>query len=102
MPTWQSERAKIAALTRGIRAGERDADDPELDEAYRNFHALRLEEHVRKVLAEAPRPTDERLQSIAAMLLAGSRPADADAEPVLVKQTVKKQKPRARRDRGAA
>jgi hypothetical protein len=71
MSTWTHERAKIAALTRGIRAGERPADDPELETAYRNLRALRLEKHVRDVLATAPRPSDEQLQRIAAILLAG-------------------------------
>jgi cytochrome c553 len=88
LSTWQHERAKIGAITRGIRAGERPADDPELDEAYRNLHALRLEEAVLKALATAPRPSDDQLQSIAALLLAG-RPAAA-AQPV------KKQKRRGR------
>jgi len=32
---------------------------------------LQLERHVRKVLANAPRPSDERLQRIAAILLSG-------------------------------
>ena len=78
MPTWTSERARIAALKRGIRAGERPPDDPALVEAYRNLHALRLEEHVIKVLATAPRPTDETLQRIAALLTAGSSPDGGD------------------------
>lgn len=71
MSTWTHERAKVAALTRGVRAGERPADDPELIEAYQNLHALRLEEHVRKALAAAPRPSDEQLQRIAQILLTG-------------------------------
>ena len=71
MSTWQSERATIAAITRGICAGERPADDPALEEAYRNLHALRLEEHVLKALATAPRPSDEQLQNIAQILLTG-------------------------------
>jgi hypothetical protein len=87
--SWTTERARIAGLSR-----DRARDDPELVTAYQNLHALRLEEHIRKVLATAPRPSDEQLQRIAALLLAG-RPDDA-AQPV------KKQKPRARRDRGAA
>jgi hypothetical protein len=70
--SWTSERARVAALERGVRAGERQADDPKLVEARQNLAALRLEEHVRKTLAKAPRPTDEQLARIAALLRAGA------------------------------
>lgn len=64
--SWTAERARIAGMTRS-----RPADDPELVEARQNLKALRLEEHVRKVLAEAPRPTEEQLQRIASLLRTG-------------------------------
>lgn len=69
--SWTSERARIAALKRGIRAGERPADDPALTEAYRNLRALRLEEHVAKVIADWPPLTAAQLDRIAALLRAG-------------------------------
>jgi len=47
--SWTHERAKVAALSRS-----RTPDDPELLDAKRRMHALRLEEHVRRVVAEAP------------------------------------------------
>jgi hypothetical protein len=70
--SWTSERARIAALKRGIRAGERPADDPALTEAYRNLRALRLEEHVAKVVADWPPLTDTQLGRIAALLRSGA------------------------------
>jgi hypothetical protein len=66
--TWDSDRGRIAALTRAVRNGERPADDPELLEARRNFTAKRLAEHVETKLAESPPLTDAQLDSIAAIL----------------------------------
>jgi hypothetical protein len=64
--SWTRERAKVASLSRS-----RTADDPELVDARRNMRALRLEDHVTRVLAEAPPLTDEQLGRIAALLRAG-------------------------------
>lgn len=64
--SWTSERAKVAARHRWNQG-----DGPEAVEAGRNLAALRLEEHVLKVLATAPRSSDEQLQRIAAILLSG-------------------------------
>ena len=64
--TWTSERARYASLSRS-----RPADDPELIEARRNMRALKLEEHVARVVAEAPPLTDEQRERIAALLRAG-------------------------------
>jgi hypothetical protein len=61
-----SERATLAAYSRWHQG-----DGPEAQQARRNLAALGLEEHVRKVLAAAPRPSDEQLQRIAAMLVTG-------------------------------
>jgi hypothetical protein len=76
MSTWTSERARIAAISRGIRAGERPANDPALDEAKRNLRALRTEEYITKVLAEAPPLTDEQRCRLAQLL----RPARVSAQ----------------------
>jgi hypothetical protein len=70
--SWQSERARIAALKRGIRAGERPADDPALTEAYRNLRAGRLEEHVAKVIADWPPLTEQQIEKVVAMLRTGA------------------------------
>lgn len=67
MSTWTSERAKLASLSRS-----RKPDDPDLTEARRNLRALRLEEHVREILAKAPPLTDEQRDRIAGLLRAGA------------------------------
>ena len=66
--SWTHERARIASITRGIRAGERPADDPALAEAYRNLRELRLAEHIEKILAQAPPLTDEQRVRLAELL----------------------------------
>ncbi len=71
--SWKHERAKVAALSRCVAAGERSADDPELKEARRNLRALRLEDHVTQVLSGAPPLTDEQRERIAGLLRVGYR-----------------------------
>jgi hypothetical protein len=68
------ERARIAALTRS-----RQADDPELVAARRNLKAMRLEEHVARVLAEAPPLTDEQRTRLAELLRPVRRHPAGDA-----------------------
>jgi hypothetical protein len=61
--------------TRGSIAADKShgkADNhPDLVGKRQNLAALRLEQAVRKTLATAPRPSDEQLQRIAALLRAG-------------------------------
>jgi len=59
-------RGRVAALSRS-----RPDDDPEYIAARQDLKALVLEEYVRKVISEAPRPTDAQLARIAALLRAG-------------------------------
>lgn len=66
MSTWTSERARIASLTRS-----RKADDPDLLDAKRNMRALKLEEYVARVVAEAPPLTVEQRDRIVGLLRAG-------------------------------
>lgn len=73
--SWKSERSRVAALERGIRAGERQPNDPQLIEARRNLRALRLEEHVAKVLADWPPLSEAQIENVASLLRAGSRSA---------------------------
>lgn len=61
--SWTAERARVASLTRS-----RAADDPDLIEARRRLRAARLEQHVQKVLAEAPPLTPEQRDRIARLL----------------------------------
>jgi len=60
------ERARVASLSRS-----RTSDDPELVAARQNLKALRLEEYVLKVVAEAPPLTPETRDRIAAILRGG-------------------------------
>jgi len=61
--------------TRGSLAADKSHgkpdDDPGIVGKRQNLAALRLERAVREVLADASRPSDEQLQRIAALLLAG-------------------------------
>ena len=59
-------RARVGALSR-----DRAPDDPELVAARQNLRALSLEEHVRRVVAEAPPLSPEQLDRIAALLRSG-------------------------------
>jgi hypothetical protein len=69
MPSsWTVERARIAGMS---SRPNRPPNDPELVEARRNLRALRLEDHVRKVLAGAPPLTDDQRERIAELLRAG-------------------------------
>jgi hypothetical protein len=60
-------RARVAALSR-----DRQSGDPDLVGARRELRAVRLEDHVTRVLAEAPPLTDEQLQRIAGLLRAAA------------------------------
>lgn len=64
--SWKAERARVAALTRS-----RTPDDPDLIAARRDMRALQLEEHVQRVVAEAPPLTEKQRQRIAALLQTG-------------------------------
>ena len=66
--TWRTERARIAGMS---SRPNRPPDDPELIEARRNLRALKLEEHVEKVLNGAPPLSDQQRERIAALLHVG-------------------------------
>ena len=61
--SWTSERAKLAALSR-----HHSGDTEAIDQARRDLRAARLEDHVSKVLAEAPPFTAEQRRRLAALL----------------------------------
>lgn len=67
--TWTKERARVAALTRGVKAGERT--QAELDEAIRVFKASRVEEYVNKIVEDWPTLSDEQMDRVAALLRTG-------------------------------
>jgi len=66
--TLRRKRAKIAAITRGIRAGERPADDPELIDTKRDCLAGRAEEYIAELLRQAPPLSDEQRCRLAELL----------------------------------
>jgi hypothetical protein len=70
-PAVAHHRAIIGALKRGIRAGEREPDDPQLTDAYQNMRAEMLVEHVAKVLAGWPPLSKEQLDRVASLLRTG-------------------------------
>ncbi|NWN88176.1 MAG: hypothetical protein HLX51_06490 [Micrococcaceae bacterium] len=61
--SWTQERAKIASLSRFKKD-----DDPAIIKARQNLKALKLEEHVRNVVNEAPPLTAEQADRIAKLL----------------------------------
>ena len=66
MASWTTERARVAALSR-----DRASDDPLLIAARQNLRAARLEDHVARVVAEAPPLTTEQRERIASLLIGG-------------------------------
>ena len=67
--SWTTKRARVAALSRGVRAGERT--QAELDDARRDLKAVRLADHVAKALSTAPTLTPDQLGRVAAILHGG-------------------------------
>ena len=65
--SWTAERARVASLSRS-----RDPQDPDLIEARRNLRCLRLEDHIRKVIAEAPPLSDDQRSRLAGLLRGGA------------------------------
>ena len=66
--TRQSEQSPPAGLSSNP---ERSSDHSDVVEARRELRALRLEDHVKRVLADAPPLTDESRSHIAALLRLG-------------------------------
>jgi hypothetical protein len=66
--SWTSERARVGALARCVKSGERPPDDRDLIEARRNLCALKLEEHMRMALAASPSLSDEQIKHLFALL----------------------------------
>ena len=79
-------RAKIAALSRAVRNGERSADCPELHDAYRELavasvvdDADKLADKAAKLVADWPDLTPEQLGRIASVVKAAALQADGGA-----------------------
>lgn len=67
MSTWTKSRSELATL-----AKTHDKSDPVMIAKRAELRALKLEDHIRRVLDEAPPMSDERRRRIAALLLAGN------------------------------
>jgi hypothetical protein len=65
-PEVSKARARVAALSRGVRAGERTHDD--LNAAKRDLVAANLEQHVRRAVDAFPSLTREQIDRVAAIL----------------------------------
>ncbi len=65
-------RARVGALTRAVRNGERPQVD--LDNAKRDHKDARVEDFIRKELAAAPPLSDGAAQRIVALLMTGGAP----------------------------
>lgn len=65
-PEVRCARAKVAALSRGVRAGERPRKD--LEAARRELAAANIEAYVTRTLADAPPLTDEQRTRLAELL----------------------------------
>jgi hypothetical protein len=83
-PSWTQARARVAALARGVRAGERTSE--ELDEARRelalarrDLEAARIEDHVRRCLNNAAPLTTEQRNHLAELLRPARRERGNDA-----------------------
>ena len=63
MSTWTKSRSELATL-----AKTHDKSDPVMIAKRAELRALKLEDHVRRVLAEAPPLTDEQREKIAQLL----------------------------------
>jgi hypothetical protein len=66
LTTWTKVRSELATKSKIL-----PPDHPKLTELRRNLRALRLEEHVAKVLAAWPPLSTEQLDRIAGLLKAG-------------------------------
>jgi hypothetical protein len=64
--TWTEARSRL-----GNAVQKHGKDSSQAAEARVEFRALKLEDHVRKVIAEAPPISDKQRQRIAAILLSG-------------------------------
>jgi hypothetical protein len=82
-PEVSKARARVAALSRGVRAGERTPD--ELDNAKRDLAAANLEHYVRQTVATCPTLTREQIDRVAAILRGVNTPSP-DRESVVRKR----------------
>lgn len=79
-PAVAHHRARVAAMSRAVRNGERPAAD--LDRAKRDFNAAKIADYIRRALAEAPPLTDEQRVRLADLLRPARKIASSRAAVV--------------------
>ena len=67
-PAAAHHRAKIAGLGVGVKTGARRPDDPELEDARRDYAAARINDYILEILLEAPPLSDEQRNALAELL----------------------------------
>ena len=67
MPALSQKRRAASAKVGGL-ARHRDSNDPDLTDARRDLRAAELEEHVRRIVDQAPALTAEQRTKVAALL----------------------------------
>lgn len=70
-------RAKVGALARTVKTGERKPDDPEYVAAKRDLKAANLAQHISRVVDSAPTLTSEQRAKLAELLKPLRRKAGA-------------------------
>lgn len=65
--SWRTQRARLASLTRHRAEG-----DPEVQRAARDLAVTRLEDHIRRVVDQAPPLTEAQRSRLAVLLTAPS------------------------------
>lgn len=63
MPTWTAERSRVARLCKTL-----PSDHPDVIDARRDYRAARLEDAIRKAVAQAPPLSDEQRRQLAVLL----------------------------------
>lgn len=67
MSKTKTARGRLAALTR-----HREPGDPAIEDARRDLRAVRLEDHVKRVVDDLPPLTDEQVSRLTLLLRGGS------------------------------
>ncbi len=74
-PEVSKARARVGALSRCVKTGERSPDDPAVVNAKTDLAAANIAAYVEKVLSGAPPLSNDQRERIAALLRAGGAAA---------------------------
>ena len=79
-PATAHYRGKIAALSRCVSAGERQADDQELEEARRGLIEAKATDYIQRLLDAAPPLTQQQRAKLAELLAPVRRTATGSGD----------------------